>query len=418
MLITTRMAAVGDAPLKLTFVVDASAPTRRRPRGRSCVRATTSRKLGRTVVRTQALRSRVGRRLSAVAESLALARVAPRDRRGRSIIALNGARSRAALSIRPRELLPLRRARHRSSSPASHVRPERGTSKLHRRSPSPRGSGSTASSTPPSGHLEHELVVHRPGSCAPPGPLSHRADGFTIATLRMSAADVPWMGVFFATRSASARRPRLAEWRFGRKRRRPRSVRTASPFRAASSVCSMKRCDPAVTLEVRLDEARGFGARDARLLGERAVPHAVDHAEVDGLRACPHLARDLVLRHSEDERRRPHVNVLVRPEGLDQPRVLRQVGEDAQLDLRIVRAHDHASSPSGSDERARGSGLPTSVRMGMFCGGSGRSTRASRWRPPSARSGCGCVPSAGSPPAGAPRCTCPTQACRARGSSR
>jgi hypothetical protein len=79
-----------------------------------------------------------------------------------------------------------------------------------------------------------------------------------MATFRMSAA-VPWMGVFFATRSAPARRHR------------------------------------------RLDEAGGLVARDAGLLGERSLAHAVDDAEVDRLGARAHLPRDLALGDAEDE---------------------------------------------------------------------------------------------------------------------
>ena len=59
---------------------------------------------------------------------------------------------------------------------------------------------------------------------------------------------------------------------------------------------------------------------------------------VDHLRLVALLLGDLVERQAEDFRRGGAVDVLAAGEALEQARVLRERGEDAQLDLRIVGA--------------------------------------------------------------------------------
>src|SRR5439155_23911985 len=102
--------------------------------------------------------------------------------------------------------------------------------------------------------------------------------------------------------------------------------------------------------EVLLDEPFRVILRDAELTGQGERPLPVDRAKVDRLRAGSHFRRDLVLRHGEDDRRRLAVNVPALLEGFDECRVARQMGQQSQLDLRIVGREKHRAG--GSDEGA------------------------------------------------------------------
>ncbi len=59
------------------------------------------------------------------------------------------------------------------------------------------------------------------------------------------------------------------------------------------------------------------------------------------------------------------VDVRPRPEGLDQPRVLGQVGDDPQLDL-VVVGDQEAACPPRARRHCR-SWRPSSLRIGMLC---------------------------------------------------
>ena len=64
---------------------------------------------------------------------------------------------------------------------------------------------------------------------------------------------------------------------------------------------------------------------------------AVDHAEVDGLGRAALLGVHLAFRYAEDLRRHGGVNVMVLRERLLQRVVAAQMGQEPQLDLRIIR---------------------------------------------------------------------------------
>ena len=91
--------------------------------------------------------------------------------------------------------------------------------------------------------------------------------------------------------------------------------------------------------------------RDAELVGEGERPHAVEDPEVDRLGPAPLVGRDEAGVDAEDLRRRGAVDVLAAAERLDERRVAREVGEEAQLDLRVVGRDEEA--PRRGDE-----GLP------------------------------------------------------------
>ena len=76
------------------------------------------------------------------------------------------------------------------------------------------------------------------------------------------------------------------------------------------------------------------------------------------------------------------MDVGARGEGLDQTGVVRQVGDDPQLDL-VVVGHQEARSPRPGT-KARRKRRPSSVRTGMLCrlgrSEDSRPVRATVWR--------------------------------------
>src|SRR4029079_9692687 len=99
------------------------------------------------------------------------------------------------------------------------------------------------------------------------------------------------------------------------------------------------RTDTGVTFEVTLDVRARLGARDAQHLPEAEVALAIRQPEVDGLRDAPVLGGHARRRHAEDLGGGALVDVLARPESIQERRVLRERREDAQLDLRKVWRH-------------------------------------------------------------------------------
>ena len=110
-------------------------------------------------------------------------------------------------------------------------------------------------------------------------------------------------------------------------------------------------------------------ARDAFARREAELAQAVQHAEVEHLRAPP------LVRRSRPRSRTPKTCAAVAAwmsssfdERLDQRGVLREVRHDAQLDLRVVgREQDRASGRKSRATKQRRIALPRSVRTGMFC---------------------------------------------------
>ena len=104
-------------------------------------------------------------------------------------------------------------------------------------------------------HLEDELVVHRE---------DHARARHDVAVAELDHRELQDVGrraldrrVLRDALGLEAEAAVRASGGSGRKRRRPRSVRTASPLRARRRrVCSMKRAHAGEALEVRRDEAR------------------------------------------------------------------------------------------------------------------------------------------------------------------
>ena len=97
-----------------------------------------------------------------------------------------------------------------------------------------------------------------------------------------------------------------------------------------------------VAREVRLDERLGLPSLDAEVLGEREGALPVEKGVVDHLRDAPLVVRAHRRERAEDLARGAVVDVLALHERVDERRVLREVGEDAQLDLAVVGGEEEA----------------------------------------------------------------------------
>ena len=94
---------------------------------------------------------------------------------------------------------------------------------------------------------------------------------------------------------------------------------------------------PGKPLEIFLDVGAGFLARDAELIGEPERRDAIDDAEIDRLGAAAHFARHVLDRHAEHFRRRHGMNVEAVAERFFQRCDVGDLGQQSQLDLRVVR---------------------------------------------------------------------------------
>ena len=101
--------------------------------------------------------------------------------------------------------------------------------------------------------------------------------------------------------------------------------------------------------EVRVEDLLRLRRRDVQPLTQPVRLHAVGEAVGDHLRLRPLLDRHVGRFHREDARRRPVVDVGAGGEGLDQTRILGQVGDAPQLDLVVVG--DQELEPGGGHER-------------------------------------------------------------------
>ena len=92
-----------------------------------------------------------------------------------------------------------------------------------------------------------------------------------------------------------------------------------------------------IAVHVRL----GLALEHADVLREAEGRDAINNAEIDGFGVRALQRRDLVERHAEHLRRRDGVDVLPAAEGRDHGLIIGDVREQAQLDLAVVRVHEH-----------------------------------------------------------------------------
>ena len=108
--------------------------------------------------------------------------------------------------------------------------------------------------------------------------------------------------------------------------------------------------DARVGREVRVDEVLGLLAADVGARGQAEVAHPVGDPEVDHLGHRALVGGDVGRLLVEHPRGRVAVDVGVARERLLEVLVAGHVGEDAQLDLRVVGRHEHDVRAAG-DER-------------------------------------------------------------------
>src|ERR1039458_9572043 len=129
--------------------------------------------------------------------------------------------------------------------------------------------------------------------------------------------------------------------------------------------------DAGVALEVSIDVGAGFLLVDAELRGQTERGDAVDDAEVDGLGAGSGLLVELGDGDAEDFGSGEGVDVLAGAVGVEQQRVLREVGHQAQLDLRVVGGHEQVAGcgDEGGANLAAKRGADGDVLQGGVGGG-------------------------------------------------
>ena len=128
--------------------------------------------------------------------------------------------------------------------------------------------------------------------------------------------------------------------------------------------------------EVRVEDLAGLIGRDVEALREAVGLHAVREAVVDDLGEPALELVDLVLGHVEHARRGGGVHVGAALERVDEARVVGEVREHAQLDLRVVGG-EQAAAVVG-DERAPQL-APARGAHRARSGGSATPTRSARW---------------------------------------
>src|SRR5262249_58172861 len=93
---------------------------------------------------------------------------------------------------------------------------------------------------------------------------------------------------------------------------------------------------PTVLFEIGVDEAFGFAGFDPEVLRKPERGEAVDDPEVYDLRLTAVVRCNHQRGHSKDLRGGEGVDVIATAERFDQQRVVREMGEQSKLDLRII----------------------------------------------------------------------------------
>ena len=189
--------------------------------------------------------------------------------------------------------------------------------------------------TSPSGTSKISSSCTCSSICAPSFAFAS-AGSMRIMARRMMSAAVPCSRALIAARSLKARIDGLRGGDVG-------VVALAPEQRHHIAVLLGERlglfhvvADAGEALEIFLDVGAGLLARDAELVGEAEGRDAVDDAEIDRLGAAAHLGRHALDRHAEHFRRGHGVDVEAVAERLAQRRDVGDLGEQPQLDLRVV----------------------------------------------------------------------------------
>ena len=87
----------------------------------------------------------------------------------------------------------------------------------------------------------------------------------------------------------------------------------------------------------------GLLARKLGGLLQAELAHAVDDAEIDRLGQAAHIRLDPGDIHAEKLGGGGGMDILVLPEGLQQALILGEMGQDPQIDLRIIAGHENGA---------------------------------------------------------------------------
>ena len=91
-----------------------------------------------------------------------------------------------------------------------------------------------------------------------------------------------------------------------------------------------------ISVKIKFDVFRSLLDRNTQIARKPKIADSIYDAEINGLSRASKFARNLVKWHAEYFARGRAVDVLVCEEGRNETFVLRDVGEHAQFDLRIV----------------------------------------------------------------------------------
>ena len=98
--------------------------------------------------------------------------------------------------------------------------------------------------------------------------------------------------------------------------------------------------DARESLEVPLDEIPRLIARDVQLAAQSEGTLPIDGCEVDRFGSISHFGSDVAGCDFENDRRCLTMYVATAPKRLDEERIVRQVRQQAQLDLGVVSHHE------------------------------------------------------------------------------
>ena len=164
-----------------------------------------------------------------------------------------------------------------------------------------------------------------------------------------SAAD-PWITVLIAVRSAGLRTRPVVILMPLIGRRRPRIVSTRPLAWAPSEGPGDEPSTPAYSWKYASMNAAASAWVMPSRLREPVRGQPVDHAEIDRLGDPPHGFVDRRLGDPEDPRGDGRVDVVVRGKGPAQGRIVGIMGQNPQLDLRVVGRQERPAR-AARDER-------------------------------------------------------------------
>ena len=107
-----------------------------------------------------------------------------------------------------------------------------------------------------------------------------------------------------------------------------------------------------IAFKVAVNIACCLLAADIQLLSQAKIADTVNNAEVNSLRTAAHLGRYFFKRHTENLGSGARMDILTMTEGLQKQLILRNAGQNTQLNLRIITAHQQIIACSRNKDAA------------------------------------------------------------------